>query len=282
MLAVSGGVDSMALLDLLAKKPDVELVVAHFDHGIRPDSAVDRQLVEKAAKQLGLVFESGSDQLGPSASEDVARKARYQFLNEVLAKHQAQKVITAHHQDDLIETALINLLRGSGRQGLSAIANNRKVLRPLLGVSKQQIIEYAQSKGLKWREDASNSDVSYLRNYLRLKVLSKLDQEQRRMLISNIDKVAIINNVLDNEFATLSQYIGLSDINRRVFSELPTEVGDEYITYLLRRHQVKDYDSTTVSRLSTAIKTAKPNSKQPIKQTASLNLTVFTASLVTA
>src|SRR4051812_31887046 len=105
ILAVSGGVDSMVLLDLLARKPGIELVVAHFDHGIRPDSKKDEVLVRKAAASYGVAFEPGQGNLGPAASEATARQARYHFLDEVLTKHQALKIITAHHQDDAIETA---------------------------------------------------------------------------------------------------------------------------------------------------------------------------------
>src|SRR5665213_4424111 len=97
-LAVSGGVDSMALLDMLAKKPGVNLVVAHFNHGIRGDSGHDEKLVKQAAAAYGLIFELGAARLGKGASEAAAREARYDFLNRVMKKHQADAIISAHHQ----------------------------------------------------------------------------------------------------------------------------------------------------------------------------------------
>src|SRR6478752_10282835 len=95
VLAVSGGVDSMTLLDILAKKPGVELIVAHFNHGIREDSGQDEELVGQAAATYGLVFEIGSAQLGKNASEAAARDARYGFLRQVQAKYKAKAIITA-------------------------------------------------------------------------------------------------------------------------------------------------------------------------------------------
>jgi tRNA(Ile)-lysidine synthase len=282
ILAVSGGVDSMVLLDLLSGRPGVELVVAHFNHGIRPDAIKDETLVRKAAASHGAAFEAARGNLGAAASEATARQARYHFLDEVLAKHQALKIITAHHQDDVIETAMINLLRGTGRQGLSAILSNQKIARPLLSTPKTAIVEHARRNKLVWREDSTNKDTGYLRNYLRLNVLPKLSPGQRNTIISNIDKVAKINIILDNEYATLSHNIGASSIDRQLFSNLPADVSAGYIAYLLRLGRTKDYDSKTIERISLSIKTAKPNSRQPIKQTSYLKLTAATANIVTS
>src|SRR5438445_4950610 len=109
-VAVSGGVDSVVLLDILAKRDDLELAVAHFDHGIREDSVEDRHFVEGLAKNYGLpfIYEEGS--LGPKSSEAEAREARYKFLRQAQKKAGAKAIITAHHQDDLLETAILNML----------------------------------------------------------------------------------------------------------------------------------------------------------------------------
>jgi tRNA(Ile)-lysidine synthase len=131
VVAVSGGVDSMVLLDLLSRKPGIELVVAHFNHGIRPDANKDEELAVTRSEQLNLPIEVGYGHLGAKCSEEHARKARYAFLQKISLLHNADKIITAHHQDDLIETALINTIRGTGRKGFVSISNNEKVLRPL-------------------------------------------------------------------------------------------------------------------------------------------------------
>jgi tRNA(Ile)-lysidine synthetase-like protein len=281
LLAVSGGVDSMALLDMLAKKPGINLIVAHFNHGIRQDSGQDAALVKQAAAAYGLIFELGSARLGKGASEAAARDARYGFLKRAQAKYGAKAIITAHHQDDLIETALINLIRGTGRLGLSAIRSNKHILRPLLDTPKVEIENYARKHKLKWLKDSTNQDTEYLRNHLRLDVLPNLTTGQRQILISNIDKVAKTNIKIDHEIATLSRYSDDDRIDRISFSALPSEVGNELIAFLLRRAGVTDYDSKTINRLSMAIKTSKPNSSHPVKQNSSLEVTTRKAHLVT-
>lgn len=131
IVAVSGGVDSTVLLDLLTQKDGVQLVVAHFNHGIRPAANRDEAFVRALAAKYDLPFEVGHGELGPRASEADARQARYSFLKQIEEKHEAYALITAHHQDDMIETALINTVRGTGPKGLIAITASTGVLRPL-------------------------------------------------------------------------------------------------------------------------------------------------------
>jgi tRNA(Ile)-lysidine synthase TilS/MesJ len=202
-------------------------------------------------------------------------------LSQLQVKHKAKAIITAHHQDDLIETALINVIRGTGRLGLSAIANNKQILRPLIGIPKQELLAYTQKHKLQWREDSTNQDTDYLRNYLRINILAGLTVQQRQKLISNLDKVAIINIEIDSKLATLSQYIGATDIDRNLFSGLPSELGNEVVAHHLRRASVSNFDSKTVGRLSMAIKTSKPSSTHPVKQNSYLRVGTKTASIVT-
>ena len=110
VLAVSGGVDSMTLLDVLSKNTELDLVVAHFNHGIRDDSSEDEKLVLEAARKYNLSVRLGHARLGPKASEADARQARYIFLHSVVRQEDAKALITAHHQDDMLETAILNLL----------------------------------------------------------------------------------------------------------------------------------------------------------------------------
>ncbi|HVS78979.1 MAG TPA: tRNA lysidine(34) synthetase TilS [Candidatus Saccharimonadales bacterium] len=271
ILAVSGGVDSVSLMHLLSRCPGLTLIVAHFNHGIRPDSDVDEKLVRSQVKALDLPFRVGYGKLGANASEEKARIARYNFLRSIKSKHQATGIVTAHHQDDKIETALINILRGTGRRGLSAISNNPSIIRPLLDTPKTKIIRYAQQNHLKWREDPTNASADYLRNYLRLKVLPKLDLNQRQRLISNIDKVAKTNEIIDHKIATLSQQLSSNNqIRRAEFTSLPSEVSNEWLSYWLRSAGLNDFDRKTINRLSLAIKTAKSGAVQPVKRNACL------------
>lgn len=235
IVAVSGGVDSVVLLDALMnpdRRPKIEdrgllrssvldpqsqLVVAHFDHGIRADSASDEAFVRGVAGQYGLPYETERAELGAGVSEAAARQARYDFLRHICKKYDAQ-LITAHHQDDVIETMLINLIRGTGWRGLTPMAasnhkpeivnakqtlnsNNQnpkhsqlpapssQILRPLLGFSKQEILAYAQKHNLKWREDSTNTNTNYLRNYLRLRLIPEMVEKDptalRKLLTIN-------------------------------------------------------------------------------------------------
>src|SRR5882672_395858 len=174
VVAVSGGVDSMVLLDLVSQLPVLSLVVAHFDHGVRPDSIEDRQLVEQTAKTYGLPFVYDTAALGPSASEDAARRARYAFLHKVRTEQGAQGIILAHHQGDVVETMLLNLIRGTARRGLSSLQSTSELVRPLLNNTKSELQQYAEQQGVAWREDSTNTDPKYLRNYLRQHIIPKL------------------------------------------------------------------------------------------------------------
>ena len=278
VLAVSGGVDSMVLLDLLAKKPGLELVVAHFDHGVRSDSFKDERFVREKTEQLGLSFEAGYGHLGEDASEETARDARYKFLYKVQKKYAAECVITAHHQDDLIETALLNLLRGTGRHGLTAISTNQKVLRPLLKYSKAEILIYAKRNGIKWRKDGSNSDNSYLRNYLRNRVLSNLTPKNRGEILKNVEKVAKTDSKINYEIAKLSQYIiDGQRIDRLKFSLLPFGLAEELVIYWLRQQKIRDFDRKTVSRINSAIRTYRGDSECEVIGGAKLKIFKKTA-----
>ena len=112
LVAVSGGVDSVVLLDMLARSED-RLVVAHVDHGIREESSEDAQFVEGLAHQYQVPFVSTRLELGLEASEDTARRARYAFLEAEAAKRGAV-IVTAHHLDDVVGSVAINLIRGTG------------------------------------------------------------------------------------------------------------------------------------------------------------------------
>jgi tRNA(Ile)-lysidine synthase len=264
VLAVSGGVDSMVLLDLLANRPGIGLIVAHFNHGIRRDAERDEEFVGQRAAQLGLAFESGRADLGEGASEDSARRARYGFLHHIQKKHGAKAIITAHHQDDLIETVFINLLRGTGRKGLVAIQNSR-IVRPLLGYRKRDILKYAADHRLKWQEDETNREDNYLRNYLRLHVLEGMSDNQRIKILENIKKIEETDSNIDTLIAKLSQYVSDGQgIDRAGFSSLPLNLGEELITFWLRQHRLQQFDKKTVNRLSVALKTARPDTVHPV------------------
>lgn len=265
ILAVSGGVDSMVLLDLLSQNSGVELIVAHFNHGIRKDADKDERLVKNKAKEYGLSFEVGFGNLGKNTSEDAARKARYSFLLDLKEKYKANSVITAHHQDDLVETAIINLLRGTGRRGLISITTNKKVTRPLIHHAKKELLAYAKTNNIKWHEDSTNQDESYLRNYVRRQIIPKLSIERREKIIEDITRVSEIDDLIEPQIAKLSHQISNnSEINRHKFAALPVELGNEVIIHLLKAKNL-EYDAKTVNRVNMILRTSKAGTRHPVK-----------------
>lgn len=282
VVAVSGGVDSMTLLDLLAKQRGLELIVAHFNHGIRPDSTQDEQFVRQEAESYQLTFEVGYGRLGPGASEEQARAARYNFLKGVKQKYQAAAIVTAHHQDDLIETAILNIMRGTGRRGLTAISENPDIIRPLLHYSKKDILAYAKKQKLQWREDPTNKDESYLRNFIRLRIVPKLNDTQRRQFLQRIQKLSTTNRIINQEIENLSQKIVKDKaIERTLFIALPTEISREVLMHFLRQNNIRGFDKKTIERLAVVVKTARANTKHDVVGGTSLMITSSQALLST-
>lgn len=187
LVAVSGGADSIALLDLLvgvAAERRLRLVVAHVDHGIQEGSAAIAQEVRALARRYDLPFEDERLELGAGASETTARKARYAWLEAARERRGADWLVTAHHQDDQVETVLLRVLRGSGPAGLAGIPSRtrRGLIRPLLGFTHGELVAYARERGLAFHEDPANADPRHLRSWLRRDVLPALEGRLGRQL----------------------------------------------------------------------------------------------------
>ncbi|ORJ63050.1 tRNA lysidine(34) synthetase TilS [Geothermobacter hydrogeniphilus] len=186
VVACSGGADSMALLQLLALAApalDLHLVVAHLDHGLRPESGEDARFVVAQADRLGLqCFVEREDVAGAAAGgnlEAVARRVRRSFLRRVAERTDCSRIALGHHRDDQAETVLFRILRGCGTTGLAAMAPcDPPFLRPLLGFSRDQLRAFLRDRQLAWREDRSNRDLARTRNRLRHQVLPLLSEIQ--------------------------------------------------------------------------------------------------------
>jgi tRNA(Ile)-lysidine synthase len=185
VLAVSGGADSMALLHGAARlvatgRRDWRLSVAHLDHALRPESAEDAAFVRAAATALGLPTEIARTDVAALARdegtsiEEAGRDSRYRFLEEVAPA--GALIATAHTLDDVAETVLINLLRGTGPAGMAGIPARRgRVVRPLLGARREELRDLLDAAGLTYRVDPSNADPAFLRNRVRVEVLPVLE-----------------------------------------------------------------------------------------------------------
>lgn len=189
VVAVSGGVDSMCLLDMLVAHGGYELVVAHVDHGIRPDSHQDRELVQKVAQNNKLYIVITMLNVSKAASENVLRQARYDFLYEQMKELGAQAILTAHHADDLLETSIMNVRRGTDRYGAVGGMTREGIVRPLINVAKKELLEYAAKHKLEWREDSTNQDVKYTRNKIRHDVIPNIDTTQYQKHITELGEL---------------------------------------------------------------------------------------------
>jgi tRNA(Ile)-lysidine synthase len=226
----------MVLLDMLAnnkcKQLHIErtnLIVAHFDHGIREDSPSDEKFVRGVVGDYGITYESARVDLGAHASEEKAREARYNFLRQCCKKYDAQ-LITAHHQDDLVETMIINLIRGTSWRGLVSLGSDSHTVRPLLGVSKKQLVNYAAEHKLQWREDNTNNDTVYLRNYVRH---------------------TLIPTMLEKDLKSISQLLDINRQSQRLKKEIATELQKVITQYQISniKYVVPRYDLIMYSPL---------------------------------
>jgi tRNA(Ile)-lysidine synthase len=177
LVAVSGGVDSLVLVDMLREFSNA-LAVAHCNFQLRgQDSAQDEQLVESYCKrhQLTCHIKRFDTKRPKQSTQMAARTLRYNWFEELCLSNNYDVILTAHHADDNIETLLINIIRGTGIEGLTGIPEqNGRILRPLLPFYKSEIIAYAQTHQIPWREDRSNQSGEYQRNAIRHHVIPEL------------------------------------------------------------------------------------------------------------
>lgn len=184
LVAVSGGLDSIVLLNLLKRLSALipyKILVVHVNYHLRGKASdLDETLVRRYSSDYGFSLEVLSCSLSSKKSlQDQARNIRFDYFEKMARKHRCTQIVLAHHLQDQAETFLIKLLQGAGLQGLKSMEAQRnfsvrstlKIIRPLLVFPKEALKNYAQAEKLKWREDASNRREDYLRNVLRLRVL---------------------------------------------------------------------------------------------------------------
>lgn len=197
IIAVSGGPDSICLLDILNRIKDqlkISLVIAHVHHGIREKEAdLEARFVRLKSSHLNLPFEQRTVPVPEIAKakglsvEQAGRVERYKFFKELLNKYQAQKIALGHHADDQAETMLMRLIRGSGLRGLAGIPAKRDVfIRPIIECTRQEIEEYCRLNKISYCSDSSNREPNYLRNKIRLELIPFLNKEFHPAIVKNL------------------------------------------------------------------------------------------------
>ena len=190
VVGVSGGPDSMALLNILVELRnflDLQIICAHVNHNMRSESEAEKVFVESYCKKKTIVFEYVKiEEYGDDNFHNEARNIRYKYFKQLINKYEAKYLFTAHHGDDLIETILMRLVRGSTLKGYSGFSkileiDGYTVVRPLITVTKEEIIEYNKQKKVSYVSDASNEKDVYTRNRFRKYIVSDLKKEDKNV-----------------------------------------------------------------------------------------------------
>jgi len=261
LVSVSGGPDSVALLSILQELKDEfqwNLEVAHINHKLRgKESDKDLEFVKKLTAKYGLQFHSTTVNTKRFAKdkklslEDAARQIRYNFFEKTAQKIKADKIALGHTQNDQAETILMRLFRGAGTLGLSGIPIKRgKFVRPLLEVSREEILKYLKQNKLSYRIDKSNLTAQFLRNRIRAKLLPWLKKEINPEIISTLNRTATILNeieqFLDKETKKIFEKLAQTGknkilINRQKFSNLENIFKKNLVRYSWRKLTAEIY-----------------------------------------
>ena len=258
ILAVSGGVDSMALLAMYAH---ADIIVAHTDHGTRKSSTEDANFVRQKCQELGVKFYETKLGLGEGVSEELARKKRYEFLKTIQEK-EGGTLCTAHHLDDVLESITINLIRGTGWRGLTPFYGD-ELVRPFIITKmwKRDVLKFAGEQKICFRQDPTNYEADYLRNRVRGK-MTELDETARADIIELFEKQNELRGKIEKLVTELAKQtvVGKNFHKKELFLRADEKVALEVLReiclmhgYSLTRKQLADFLS--------AIKTYAPHKK---------------------
>ena len=246
ILAVSGGVDSMALLAMYAH---ADIIVVHVDHGTRKSSAEDADFVRQKCQELGVKFYETKLGLGEGVSEELARKKRYEFLKTIQGK-EGGTLCTAHHLDDVLESIAINLIRGTGWRGLAPFYGD-ELVRPFIIAKmwKRDVLKFVGKQNICFRQDPTNYEANYLRNRVREK-MTELDDAARANIIELFEKQNELRNKIEKLVTELAKQtvVGKSFHKKELFLTADEKVALEVLReiclmhgYSLTRKQLGDF-----------------------------------------
>lgn len=267
LIGVSGGRDSITLLHLLLGFGYEKLVICHLNHQLRGEaSRSDARFVESIARDLGLDCEVGTTNVSALAKksklsiETAARLARMAFFVEVARRRRCRRIFLAHHADDLVETAMLNLFRGTSPAGMAAMRRislyrigktQLTILRPLLGVWRREIDAYFREQGLKFREDATNRILRASRNRIRHRILPDIERQFGRNVRKTIWRAAQIwseeEPLLDSLVST--ELVLAGHLSVPALRKMPIALQRRTILRWLRGRKVSDVSFDIVEKI---------------------------------
>ena len=269
LVGVSGGRDSVALLHWLINLGYNNLIVCHLNHQLRGgESDADAQFVEKVAAKYQIGFEIGSVNVRALARkrkmsiETAAREARYAFFAQTARRRDCRIIFVAHHADDLVETFLINLFRGAGSAGLAAMREvsmrqirgvDLTIARPFLTVWRKEIDDYAQEHRLTFREDATNKNLTPLRNRIRHGIIPYLEKMLDRNIRQNIWRTAMIAADEENWIESKLRDATNADLSVVKLRALPVALQRRALLKWLRSQNIADVGFDAIERVRSLV-----------------------------
>lgn len=281
IVAVSGGIDSVALLHLLlplSANFNWELIVAHLDHRLRKESGQDLKFVSNLSSQLGLEFVSKKIDIKKLAKqqkktiEEAGRDARYNFFNELSNKYKKCVIVTAHTADDQLETIVMNWLRGAALRGLTGMKiKGKKLWRPLLNFEKKELISFAKKYKLKFKEDKTNKNLYYTRNKVRhilLPKLKKLNKSFNKVILRNANVLSGLEDFIDEQIETavvktkLKNNKNFVSFQMKPFLKLHNFIQSELLLYTIEliKGNRQDIKKIHLDEIYKVINSSKPKS----------------------
>ena len=251
VLGVSGGPDSLFMLDILnklKKELQIELIVAHVNHKIRAEADEEEEFVKRFCEKIGIEFYSKRIEVEKYANnnkiglEEAGRKVRYEFFEEVCNKAGANKIAVAHNKNDKVETMIMHILRGSGISGLQGIQPQaNKIIRPIIEIERKDIENYCEEQKLDPRIDKSNQDNTYTRNKIRNIVIPYINQEFNPNFIETMTRLseliteenAFLNKLTETEYKKIliQKIDNQISLDLKKFNELDNIIKKRIILY---------------------------------------------------
>lgn len=275
VVAVSGGPDSVCLLDVLYRlkeKYNLSLVVAHVNYGLRgKDSELDEKLVKALAKKYSLPIEvlpCDTGKKSANCSEEKLRNIRYVFFEKIRLKRKADYIAIGHNFNDQAETVIMRILRGTGLKGLSAIKfRNEKIIRPLLNIPRKEILKHLKGNKLAYRIDKTNLETNFTRNKIRNKLLPHLEKNYNpniqeilyKLSQSVSEDYAFINN-FSREWLKSGKNLKVSELVK-----LHPAIRKEVLRLTIEKHNpnLREIESAHIDEILKVAKSTK-NKRQNI------------------